>query len=208
MENIVYFGKVFKYTEKGFGFIEQIHPKSEENLIFFHINKIKHLGLEKKLNIFMSDEKSGYEVLIWYTIEQTKKGKALEKGWSMYETIDAEHADRILLEREYIELLKTNEENKKLEIISRKLRLTPKEKLEIKKYIEIYKKEKFTAHHQVNSYIDNNKLWEEFKNIRSKNDHGYTNLINGIYPKIFYAVCEILNIKDSGGEPLIASDRY
>ena len=80
--------------------------------------------------------------------------------------------------------------------------LTVNESCEIKKYIDIYKVNDFTEHHEVNDYISINSLWDLFPTLRSMNDHGCGKLVKGIQPEYFKIICKILNITGDYGASL------
>ena len=80
--------------------------------------------------------------------------------------------------------------------------LTFEEKAEINQYIEIFRDQEFSKHTQANNYISENGLWDEFKTIRSLNDHGKYTEVAGIQPKYFEIICGVLKIKGEGGIPL------
>lgn len=79
---------------------------------------------------------------------------------------------------------------------------------EIKAYIDIYKANSFLEHHEVNSYITANQMWEMFPTLRSMNDHGHGKIVPGIQPKYFRSVCNILNITSDLGSPLESFSVY
>lgn len=76
---------------------------------------------------------------------------------------------------------------------------------EVNKYVEIFRVQCFTKHTEVNDYISDHSLWDEFKTIRSLNDHGEYTGIEGIQPKYFEVVCQVLKITGEGG---ISLDSY
>ena len=86
--------------------------------------------------------------------------------------------------------------------------LSKSENEEINKYISVFRDQGFTKHTVVNNYITENSLWDEFKTIRSLNDHGKHHDIEGIQPKYFEIVCSILKISGEGGAPLDSYKRY
>ena len=79
---------------------------------------------------------------------------------------------------------------------------------EIQKYIDIYRSKGFRAHFQVNEYITCNDLWHKFPIIRSLNDHGDFKNIQGIQPKYFEIILQILNISGENGRQLDAYRHY
>lgn len=86
--------------------------------------------------------------------------------------------------------------------------LTPAETIEINRYIEIFRNQGFSKHTEVNDYISNNGLWDEFRTIRSLNDHGKFREIEGIQPKYFKVVCAVLKISGEGGLSLDSYRSY
>lgn len=92
--------------------------------------------------------------------------------------------------------------------ILRGTQLSDKESDEINRYVEIYKNNNFVKHHEINSYISENKLWDIFPTIRSMNDHGEEKIVAGIQPKYFEIVCRILNISGDLGSPLKSYKPY
>lgn len=86
--------------------------------------------------------------------------------------------------------------------------LSAEESCEVDEYIRIYKREGFSKHPEVNDFIWKNGLWDNFKAIRSLNDHGNFKEIEGIQPKYFEIICNILNISDEGGLPLDSYTKY
>ena len=86
--------------------------------------------------------------------------------------------------------------------------LTENESSEINNYIEIYNSNNFTSHHEANNFITENNLWNNFKTIRSLNDHGEHKEIEGIQPKYFEIVCGILKITGEHGLPLDQYRKY
>ena len=86
--------------------------------------------------------------------------------------------------------------------------ITVAEYLELKRYLEIFKKNNFTKHYEVNEFISNNLLWNEFQNIRSLNKHGEYKGIKGILPKFFAIICAELEISGANGTPLDKAEHY
>jgi hypothetical protein len=86
--------------------------------------------------------------------------------------------------------------------------LTPDEVREINKYIKIYHNYSCSEHHEVNEIISQLKIWDDFKTIRSLNDHGEYKEIEGIQPKYFEIVCNILKISGGRGLPLDGYKKY
>lgn len=86
--------------------------------------------------------------------------------------------------------------------------LSSNETKEINEYIKIYRDYGCTKHHEVNDIITRNRLWGNFRNIRSLNDHGEVKGIEGIQPQYFEIICNILNISGDKGLPLDSYQRY
>lgn len=89
-------GKVIKYySDRGFGFIQSLHFSSDDNgvsKVFFHIKKVKHLGIEPKLIEFENKNLiNEMPLYIWYIPEQTNKGIAIKECWSDYTLIPNEY---------------------------------------------------------------------------------------------------------------------
>lgn len=76
------------------------------------------------------------------------------------------------------------------------------------KYLWIYKSNNCTEHYEVNNIITEEGLWEEFTEIRSLNNHGYSRKILGIAPKYFAIICGVLDIDGSDGNPLEDWKKY
>lgn len=86
--------------------------------------------------------------------------------------------------------------------------LSSNETKEINEYIKIYREHGCTKHHEVNDIITKNRLWDNFKTIRSLNDHGEFKKIEGIQPQYFKIVCNILKISGDNGLPLDGYQKY
>ena len=86
--------------------------------------------------------------------------------------------------------------------------LTPKEIVQITRYIAIFKRRNFKEHWQVNEFISRKNAWEEFDALRSNNLHANDFTAKGIYPNYYRIVCEILNISGDDGAHLVNADRY
>ncbi len=82
------------------------------------------------------------------------------------------------------------------------------EERELNEYIDIYLKNGFKEHYEVNDYITKNNLWDNFSNMRSLNDHRGCKNILGILPKFYAQVCKRLNIEGAGGSPLDNATHY
>lgn len=86
--------------------------------------------------------------------------------------------------------------------------LSKDEQSEINKYITIFRENGFTKHYEVNNFINENNMWDEFTTIRSLNDHGIHKEIEGIEPRYFAIICHILSISGEGGSPLDSYKKY
>ena len=86
--------------------------------------------------------------------------------------------------------------------------LTESESDEIIRYIDIFKSNNFTEHFQVNKYIADNGLWNNFIKIRSLNDHWLSKDVPGIQPKYFKIICRLLKIQGGNGSPLVGCKTY
>lgn len=92
--------------------------------------------------------------------------------------------------------------------IFNKYNLTDLEINQVKRYVAIFRSNSFQVHYEVNHYITNHNLWNQFSKIRSLNDHGLHKGIPGILPKYFAVVCELLEITGAGGAPLDKAEPY
>ncbi|MEC4726209.1 hypothetical protein HWQ46_11670 [Shewanella sp. D64] len=86
--------------------------------------------------------------------------------------------------------------------------LTPKEIVQLTRYIAIFKRCNFKEHWQVNEFISNKNAWGEFDALRSNNLHANDFTAKGIYPNYYRIVYEILNISGDSGTHLVNADRY
>lgn len=86
--------------------------------------------------------------------------------------------------------------------------LTSNESKEVNDYISIFKSNNLTEHFQVNKYITENGLWNNFETIRSINNHGLNKEIPGIQPKYFNIICSLLNIQGGTGSTLVGYKKY
>lgn len=73
---------------------------------------------------------------------------------------------------------------------------------EITHYISIYRTQKFSKHYEINNWITQNDLWEQFRNIRSLNHHVGGVVVKGIRETYFKITCRLLAISDEGGSRL------
>jgi hypothetical protein len=107
----------------------------------------------------------------------------------------------------------TVSKKKELMIIS-DIRESSKEELsddvvnELADYIWIYSSKNFKKHWKVNEYISDKNIWDNFENIRSLNKHGEYDKVQGIEPKYFAIVCEVLSIDGDDGAPLESWRKY
>ena len=80
---------------------------------------------------------------------------------------------------------------------------------ECKKYYEMMRSHGFHDQGQINNYISQNNLWDNFPTIRAYNTHGSIENIKGITPHAYARVCELLGMSIStNGRPLVDSERY
>lgn len=86
--------------------------------------------------------------------------------------------------------------------------LSEDESGEINRYIQIFREFNCTKHHEVNEIISRKGQWDNFKTIRSLNDHGEYKKIEGIQPQYFEIVCNILEISGEKGIPLDKYQKY
>jgi len=108
----------------------------------------------------------------------------------------------VLLYREYSSKKKVSES------VIRGKPLSSNESREINEYIKIFRENYLTKHHEVNEIINQSHAWDNFKTIRSLNDHGEHKQIEGIQPKYFEIVCNILKISGEKGLPLDSYKKY
>ena len=86
--------------------------------------------------------------------------------------------------------------------------LSEDESGEINKYVRIFREFNCTKHHEVNEIISREGQWDNFKTIRSLNDHGEYKKIEGIQPQYFEIICNILKISGERGIPLDKYQKY
>lgn len=86
--------------------------------------------------------------------------------------------------------------------------LSRDESREINDYVNIFRDYGCTEHHEVNEIISQRGDWDNFKTIRSLNDHGRYKGIEGIQPKYFEIICHILKISSGNGLPLDGYRKY
>ena len=104
-----------------------------------------------------------------------------------------------ITQEEYFNYLDQEYDKKELSSnIYKKYNCSPEETQEIEHWIEIYRENNCKEHYKANDLITEMKLWDDFKNMRSKNTYGdYKTL--GIRRRFFKITCEILNFKDMNG---------
>lgn len=93
-------------------------------------------------------------------------------------------------------------------VLSSKYDFNDEEWTEIVRYCAWMRELSYSDQIQLNNHITRNHQWRNFPAIRALNDHGYGSKIEGIVPKAYRAVCEILNLQRGSGTPLIHSERY
>jgi hypothetical protein len=108
----------------------------------------------------------------------------------------------VLLYREYFNKKEASES------VIRGKYLSLNENAEIEKYIKIFREYDCTKHHEVNEIIAQSGTWDNFKTIRSLNNHGKHEAIKGIQPKYFEIICNILKISGEKGLPLDSYRKY
>ena len=75
-------------------------------------------------------------------------------------------------------------------------------------YLWIFKSNDYSKHWEVNNHITENDQWDDFKSIRSLNDHGYKFKIRGIIPKYYAIACSVLDMSKGDGARLEDYERY
>jgi len=222
----LYFGKVVKYSDRGFGFIESFSiSEGPSKEVFFHISKVKKYGIEPELLKL----ESGSNITLWFTIEETIKGESLNDCWITEDDIPKEYLVNFakgiscyLTSPKKHEKANVRNQNSILEHLKSSTAkpitipaierspydLSLLESSQIKEYIEIYKEQSFEEHYEVNNFISNHNMWNRFSEIRSLNDHGKHKNIPGILPKFYAIVCEMLQIEGADGAPLEKSQKY
>lgn len=78
---------------------------------------------------------------------------------------------------------------------------------QLAEYIWLFRHLKFKKHWQVNEYIDENDLWDDFDELRSKNTHANGSVVDGIAPPYFAIVAEIMCAADTGSH-LVDYERW
>ncbi|MCD9505991.1 hypothetical protein C9J20_20325 [Photobacterium phosphoreum] len=114
------FGKVIKYFENGFGFIQPLENKItfNKNEIFFHIKKVKKF--ESKLEQFRLD--NSHDLHFWFHTIEGKKGEEVAEFWDQVSDISSSLVNEFL----------TNVSNSLIEINK------PKETVEVKSEIKVF----------------------------------------------------------------------
>ena len=232
------YGKVARYNERGFGFVKPLLLGKNCEEVFFHISKVKHMEIEAELLGHQFSEHGNKEIFFWFTTEDTEKGIAVKECWLKPNNLSHEYlidlaeniatyfsSNNIIKEQENLALSnlepikaskfgKLNYKNRRIQIrnddshLQIKYNLSSIEFEQIKRYISIYKENSFQEHYEVNQYITNNDLWDEFSKIRSLNDHGSHKGIPGILPKFYGVACKMLNISGADGAPLDKAEPY
>ena len=127
-------------------------------------------------------------------------------SWQELQLLVSNGADRfskmVLLYREY------SSKKELSESVIKGKPLSPKETKEIDEYIKIFRDYDCTRHHDVNDIITKKNIWDNFKTIRSFNDHGEYKDIEGIQPEYFEIICSILKISGERGLPLDKYTKY
>ena len=86
--------------------------------------------------------------------------------------------------------------------------LTNEEIHQLANYIWLFFKYKYQEHWEVNEYISNEGIWDEFDKLRSLNDHGEKIGVEGIEPRFFAIVCKVLSIEADNGNPITGWIKY
>lgn len=86
--------------------------------------------------------------------------------------------------------------------------LTFQEKIEIDRYISIFRRFNFTEHYEVNNYISGNGMWDQFPTIRAINTHANGAVVRGIFPKYYAIVCRLADMQSGDGASLHKSEEY
>jgi hypothetical protein len=108
----------------------------------------------------------------------------------------------VFLYREY------TSKNKVSESVVRGNPLCANETNEIDEYINIFREYGCTKLHEVNEIIAKSGRWDDFKKIRSLNNHGKNKEIKGIQPQYYEIVCNILKVYGGKGLPLDGYKKY
>lgn len=87
-------------------------------------------------------------------------------------------------------------------------KLSAEETDQLAAYIMIFEDNDLDEHWEVNEYISDNDMWDEFDEIRALNTHGRGRQVKGIMPQYFALVCRVLAIRSDGGTPLEKSEHY
>ena len=204
------YGAVLEYISKrGFGFIRPLSfIKASDHKVFFHISKVKLIGIEARLKEFK--QKNTEEIKFWFITEETSKGKSVSECWLNSNDIPKKYLVQFIddisdflpfpiAEIDYNPpvdetILPDQTSNKDQEILE---------------YVKIFRDEGFTEHWHVNRYITHHNLWDFFTNIRAYNNHGIgKENILGILPEHYATVCHILEIDGDRGDKLIESIKY
>jgi hypothetical protein len=86
--------------------------------------------------------------------------------------------------------------------------MKPEENKEVEDYLKIFRGQNFREHWEVNVWISSMNKWDDFKNIRSINDHERAKNLQGIQPRFFAEVCQRLKLEDFNGSKLIKAVKY
>lgn len=125
-------------------------------------------------------------------------------SWHELQLLVSEGSDKftkmVLLYRGYA--------SKNPETIVNGISLTDDESREIYEYVNLFRNNNCKEHYEVNKIISNRGDWDNFRKIRSLNDHGEHKEIEGIQPKYFEIICHILDISGAQGEPLNSYKKY
>lgn len=127
-------------------------------------------------------------------------------SWHQLQLLVSKGSDRfskmVVLYREY------SSENQVSRLLLKGKALSEDESREINRYLQIFREFNCTKHHDVNEIISSKGQWDDFKTIRSLNDHGEYKKIEGIQPQYFGIICNILEISGERGIPLDKYQKY
>jgi len=86
--------------------------------------------------------------------------------------------------------------------------LDEEEREEVGRYIAIFEAQGLREHWQVNDWIGENDSWDNFPRMRSRNHHQSGAVVDGITPRHFSIVCQLLEIGPDDGSKLVHYEKY
>ncbi len=86
--------------------------------------------------------------------------------------------------------------------------ITPAQLREIISYISIFLNNGFNKLYKVNKFISNYNRWDDFSNIRSKNDYDSCKEVEGINPQFFSIVSKLLQINNTSSRKLDKAKKW